>query len=215
MSDTEILERQVIESGDPQAIGQLLQKYHDRLQRVVSFRLDPRLRSRVDAEDVLQDAYVEATQRIEDFKSAASRDEISFFLWLRFITLQKLAQLYRHHIGVKARDARRDSPLNFRASPQASSIELAARLLGNITSPSGAAMREENRLRIEDALNKMDQVDREVLALRHFEQLSNSETAQLLQLSPAAASNRYFRAIKRLKVTMDRMGNESGIYFSN
>ncbi|MCR9291455.1 MAG: sigma-70 family RNA polymerase sigma factor [bacterium] len=206
--DTEFLQHRLIDSGDPQSLGMLMLKYQDRLLRIVRFRLDPRLISRIDADDVLQEGFLEATSRIHEYRSQA--DAVPFFLWLRFIVLQKLTLMHRHHLGVQARDAARDVPIYQTVKPQGTSIVLAAQLLGAMTSPSGAAIREENRRRLEDALNQMEVIDREVLALRHFEQLSNSETASLLKLKPAAASNRYFRAIRRLKDLLQELGH-SGV----
>lgn len=210
-NETEILEQQIIDQDDPHAIGQLILKYQGRLERVVGFRMDNRLRSRVDASDILQDAFVEATQRIDDYKACA--DKMSFFLWLRFITLQKLQQLHRHHLGVQARDAGRDVAIFEPGRGQATSMILAAQLMGKMTSPSHAAVREENKRKLEQALAEMEEIDREALALRHFEHLNNSETAQLLGLSESAASNRYIRAVRRLKSVMERIQNgASGIF---
>lgn len=212
--ETEILEKQIIENDDPQAIGRLIQKYQDRLERVIAFRMDSKLKSRIDPADVLQDAFVEATQRIDDYKSCAQK--MSFFLWLRFITLQKLNQLYRHHLGVQARDAARDVAIYQHVNGPMTSVVLAAQLLGKMTSPSHAAIREENKRRIEKALSEMEDMDREVLALRHFEHLSNIETAQLLELSETASSNRYFRAVRRLKSIMDRIqNNATGVFYDD
>ncbi len=209
--ETELLERRVLERDDPHAIGELIEKYQDRLERVVRFRMDPRLRSRVDSVDILQDAFVEATQRIKDYRACS--DKMSFFLWLRFITLQRLTQAHRHHLGVQARDAGRDVGIYTRTGGRATSIVLAAQLLGNITSPSHAAVREENKRRLEQALAEMEEIDREVLALRHFEQLSNQEVAQLLELNESASSNRYIRAVRRLKSELDRINQgKSGIF---
>ncbi len=209
--ETEILEQKIIEQNDPHAIGAMILRYQDRLERVVAFRMDNRLRARVDAADVLQDAFIEANRRIVDYKLVANR--MSFFLWLRFITLQKLQQLHRHHLGVKARDAGRELAIFEPGHGQATSLVLAAQLLGRMTSPSHAAMREENRRMLEQALSEMEEIDREALALRHFEHLNNAETAQLLGLSESAASNRYIRAVRRLKSVLDRIQNgTSGIF---
>ncbi len=201
--ETEILEQQVIDRNDPQAIGQLILKYQKRLERVIAFRMDRRLRSRLDAADILQEAVIEAAQRIDDYKACS--ENMSFFLWLRFIVIQKLNQMHRHHLAVKARDANRDVAIDRNQPGQATSAVLAAQLLGKMTSPSHAAMRLENKLRLEQALSEMEEIDREILALRHFEHLSNGETAQLLDLSESAASNRYFRALRRLKSVLDSM----------
>ena len=209
--ETEHLERRLISERDPQAVGQLISKYQVRLERVIAFRMDPRLRSRVDAADVLQEAFVEATQRLDDFQACA--DRMSFFLWLRFIALQKLNQLHRHHLGVQARDAGREVAPVRAGNDRATSVVLAAQLLGDLTSPSHAAMRDESRRKLEQALGEMEEIDREVLALRHFEHLSNRETANLLKLNESAASNRYFRAVRRLKSVLDRIqGGTSRIF---
>ena len=197
------MQQQVLDGNVDEAVGQLMQKYQDRLQRIVAFRMDRRLKARVDASDIVQETFFEAIRRLDDYRACA--DRMSFFLWLRFLVLQKLCQAHRHHLGVAARDAARDVPIYGRGAPQATSMMLAAQLLGNRTSPSMAAERNERRQKLEQALGEMDEVDREVLALRHFEQLSNSETARLLDLAETAASNRYVRALKRLKSMMQRL----------
>jgi RNA polymerase sigma-70 factor (ECF subfamily) len=122
-----------------------------------------------------------------------------FFLWLRFITVQKLFQMHRRHLGVKSRDAGREISIYSSPCPQATSAVLAAHLLGKHTSPSLAAMRAEATNRVEKALNSMNEVDREILALRRFEKLKNDQVAKLLNISKTAASNRYIRALERLQ----------------
>lgn len=186
--------------GNPQALGDLLQLFRDKLLRIIHFRMDPRIRSRLDADDILQDAYIEATSRFQDF---VDNQKMPFFLWLRFIAMQKLLQLHRKHLGAKARDAGREISIFAGSQPQATSAVLAAHLLGKHTSPSVAAMRVETTLRVENALNAMNEMDREILALRRFEKLSNSEVAELLEISKTAASNRYIRALQRLKAEVD------------
>ena len=122
-----------------------------------------------------------------------------FYLWLRSLTGQKLIDMHRQHLGAKMRDAAQEVSLYRGALPQASSVSLAAQLLGRLTSASRAAIRAETQIRVQEALNSMDPMDREVLTLRHFEMLSNEEAAQVLGLSKSAASNRYIRALKRMK----------------
>jgi RNA polymerase sigma-70 factor (ECF subfamily) len=185
--------------GCPEAAGELFIRHRDRLRRMVQLRLDHRLQCRLDESDVLQEVYLEFARCLGDY---LRNPALPFFLWLRYIAGVKLQAIHRKHLGVKARDARREMSLCSGAWPQASSISLAAQLLGRHTSPSQAAIRAELQLRVQEALNAMDAIDREVLALRHFEQLTNSETAQLLGLSEAAASNRFVRALKRLKEIM-------------
>ena len=198
--------------GDPHALGELLLQYRDRLTKIISFRIDKRLKGRVDPSDIVQDAFIEVTQRFSEYYN---EQKMPFFLWLRFITVQKLIQVHRHHLGVKARDANREVSIFNGPLPQATSAVLAAQLMGKQTSPSMAAMRVEAKMQLEHALNEMDEIDREVLAMRHFEQLNNAETAKVLNISESAASNRYIRAIKRLQQVMRRNAgsmNESGFH---
>jgi RNA polymerase sigma-70 factor (ECF subfamily) len=182
--------------GDTEALARLWTQHHDRLRRMVQLRLDRRLYGRLDASDVLQEAYVEVARALADY---LRNPAVPFFLWLRFITGRKLQALHRRHLGTKARNAGREVSLYRGALPQASSASLASLLLGHCTTPSQAAMRAELQLRVQEALNSMEAIDREVLALRHFEQLSNAEAAEVLGISEQAASNRYVRALQRLK----------------
>jgi RNA polymerase sigma-70 factor (ECF subfamily) len=188
--------------GDQQALAEAFAHYRDRLRRMVRMRLDRRLQGRVDPSDVLQEAYLDAANRAAEY---AANPTMPLFLWLRFLTGQRLLIVHRQHLGTKMRDVGQEVSLYRGALPQASSVSLAAHLLGRITSPSLAAVRAEVQLRLQEALNSMDALDREVLALRHFEELSNSETAQVLGLQKAAASNRYIRALKRLKEVLSTM----------
>jgi len=189
-------------AGDQQALAELFARYRDRLRRMVKLRLDRRLQGRVDASDVLQDAYLDVAQRAAEY---AASPTMPVFLWLRFLTGQRLLMVHRRHLGAKMRDAGQEVSLYRGALPQASSVSLAAQLLGRMTSPSLAAVRAEMQLKLQEALNGMDPIDREVLTLRHFEELSNAETAAVLGLQKAAASNRYIRALKRLKDVLSSM----------
>jgi RNA polymerase sigma-70 factor (ECF subfamily) len=181
--------------GDRAALGELLARHRERLRLMVRLRLDQRLQGRIDPSDVLQEAYLEAFQRFDDY---ARDPDMPFFLWLRFLTAQRLLILHRRHLAARTRDADRDVPLDG-VLPEASSVALAAQLVGRHTTPSQAAVREETRRRLQDALNDLDPVDREILALRHFEQLTNAEAARVLGLRESAASMRYARALLRLK----------------
>jgi RNA polymerase sigma-70 factor, ECF subfamily len=189
--------------GDQDAVAALFAIYRERLEQMVRLRMDRRLQGRIDASDVLQETYFEAARRVAEF---ALEPTTSVYLWLRFLTAQKLVDLARRHLGSKMRDAGQEISLYRGALPQASSVCLAAQLLGDFTSPSRAVIRAESQLRVQKALNYMDPIDREVLALRHFEQLSNGEVAQVLGLSKAAASNRYIRALKRMKDVLSAVG---------
>lgn len=177
-------------------IQDLFARCHERLRRMVQLRLDRRLQGRIDASDVLQEAFLEASQRLEEFRHSRP---MPVFLWLRFLVAERLTTLHRHHLGVRARDAGRDVSLYSGPLPAASSAALAAHLVGSFTSPSDAAVQAERALRLQQALNEMDAIDREVLSLRHFEQLSRAETAQVLGIQESAAGKRYLRALQRLK----------------
>jgi RNA polymerase sigma-70 factor (ECF subfamily) len=187
-------------SGDPRAPGELFKRYRDRLRRMVRLRLDRRLQGRIDPSDVLQEAFLDFARRLPEY---AADPSTPFYLWLRFLTGQRLIDLHRQHLGAKMRDARQEVSLYRGALPQASSVSLAAQLLGRLTSASQAAIRVETRIRVQEALNSMEPLDREVLTLRHFELLSNEETAQVLGIKKSAASNRYIRALKRLKELLE------------
>ena len=128
-----------------------------------------------------------------------------FFLWLRFLAGQRLVDENRKHLGAAARDAGREISLYHGALPETSSAALAAHLLGRLTVPSQAAIRAERKIRLQEALNSLDPIDREVLALRHFEELSNTEAAAVLGLDKSAASKRYARALIRLKEILASM----------
>ncbi len=177
--------------------GEFLSAHRDRLRRMVAIRLDHRLRGRIDPSDVIQEAFLEATERRPEYDRQS--DPMSPFLWLRFLTLQRLQIVHRRQLGTKARNARREVSIHGGAYPAASSAALAARLLGRDTRASEVAIRSERKRQLQEALDRMDLIDREVLVLRHFEQLSNGECARVLGLSETASTKRYLRALGRLK----------------
>jgi RNA polymerase sigma-70 factor (ECF subfamily) len=193
----DLLER--VQRGDEQALVALVTRYRDRLRRMVRLRLDRRLQGRLDPSDVLQDAYLDVARRAGEYVASPS---LPVFLWLRLITGQRLMALHRQHLGAQMRDAGQEVSLYRGALPQATAVSLAALLLGRLTSPTQAAQRAEVQIRLQEVINAMDPIDRDVLTLRHFEELSNVETAQVLGIQKAAASNRYLRALKRLKDTL-------------
>jgi RNA polymerase sigma-70 factor, ECF subfamily len=182
--------------GDTAAWERLMNAHRGRLGRMVALRLDRRLQSRVDPSDVIQEAYIDAARRLSDY---AKNPEMPFFLWLRFLTGQRLLEQHRRHLGAKARDAGREVSLHRGAYPETTTAHLAAHFLGKLTTPSQAAIRVEQKIRLQEALNSLEPIDREILALRHFEQLSNGEAAVVLGLDKSAASKRYTRALLRLK----------------
>ncbi len=191
---TDLLRRAA--AGDPDALRDLFGRYRDRLKRMVHLRLSRRLHGRVDDSDVLQEALLDVSRRLGEY---TADPRLPFFLWLRHLTGLKLIEMHRRHLGTQLRDADREVTLHRGGLPEADSISLAAQLLGTVTSPSQAAIKAETRLLVQEALNSMDPIDREVLALKHFEQLSTSEIGAVLGLSKAGAGSRYLRAIKRLR----------------
>ena len=206
MSGTRASNAPGFQSSEKQELNELFNSYRNRLRLMVHLRLDRRLQARIDSSDILQEAFLEAATRYEQYQSNPSMPP---FLWLRFLVGQQLVLMLRRHLGVKARAAGREVSLYHGALPEANSQSLAAALLGKLSSPSQAAMRSELQVRLQETLNSMDEIDREVLVLRHFEQLSNVETAQVLGLQERTASKRYLTALRRLK---DALGSMKGFF---
>ncbi len=183
-------------AGDSEAWGALLTGHRERLHRMIRFRLDRRLQGRLDPSDVIQEAYLEASRHLDRYMQQPT---LPFYLWLRGITGNKLLEMHRHHLGTAMRDARREVSLEGGSLMDTTSDALAAQLLGTEDRPSESAIRAEEKARLHQALAEMDPLDREMLALRHFEQLSNAEAAQVIGIQERAAGKRYLRALKRLK----------------
>lgn len=218
------------------ALGPVLESYRERIERMLRMRMDPRVVGRAGVSDVLQDAYVEIARRLPAYlderargaERPASEDAalddahpadveadgetrtgpMPFFLWVRFIAAQSLQQIHRRHLGTAARDAGRDVGLHApgRGLPDASSLLLASALVASGISPSGTVAADEQRELLSEALESLSPEDREVLFLRHFEQLSNKEIAGLLGLSAPGASLRHLRALGRLQAALGRVG---------
>ncbi|MFM7166590.1 MAG: sigma-70 family RNA polymerase sigma factor [Planctomycetaceae bacterium] len=182
------------------ALAHLFAASQPRLERILRFRIDPRIRGRVESADVLQETWLTAARRLREY---LQQPTVSPFVWLRQLVLQTLVDLHRHEFRQR-RDAGREVHEG-NASPLAdTSLSMADILLAQLTSPSGRLVREEEIQQLQQALNALPELDREVLALRHFEQLSNLQTAEVLHLSITAASNRYVRAAARLAEILQR-----------
>jgi RNA polymerase sigma-70 factor (ECF subfamily) len=196
-------------AGDRPAWGALLTAHQERLTRIVTFRMDPRLRGRVDAADIVQEAFVEASAHQDVYFRSPTTP---LFLWLRGVVRNKLLEIHRHHLGTRMRDATRERSLDSRCTPDNSSAALCAFLTAGLTRPSVAAVREEVKAQLTEALDKMDATEREVLTLRHFEQLTNAEAAQVVGIQERAAAKRYLRALERLKNILSELpGGLSGL----
>ncbi len=184
-----------------QALEALFRTHRARLIRMLELRMDPRLRTRVDASDVLQETWVEALERIGSY---LEEPRVPFFLWLRFLAAQRLVTVHRRHLGAKRRDVRRQVPLFTRADfPDVASAVLVRELARDETTPSYGAIRSETQRELLDALDTMRPGDREVLVLRHFEELTNVEAAAELGIAESAASKRYLRALQRLREILE------------
>ncbi|HBE71576.1 MAG TPA: RNA polymerase subunit sigma [Planctomycetaceae bacterium] len=186
--------------GDASARSDLVALYRDRIKRMVSLRMDRRLQSRVDASDIVQDASLEATKRLDEY--FAKTDSMDFFVWLRWLAIDKLLDTHRFHLGAQKRRADQEVSIYSRPVAEATSIALAEHLLGRVTQPSESIQKRELQVALEEALNDLDPVDREVLVLRHFEDLSNNETAAVLGIKKSGASRRYVVALARLRELM-------------
>lgn len=198
--DVRLVER--AKSGEAAAVGELFARHRARLRRMVEMRIDHRLQSRVDPSDVIQEAFLDAAVRVAEYRP---EPQFPVFLWLRLIVGERLLKAHRHHLGAQMRDASREISLYRGPLPAASSMALAAQLLGRHTSPTQAAVRAERLVRIQDALNTLEPIDREILSLRHFEELTHTEAAKALNIEEAAAAKRYIRAMKRLKQVLTSM----------
>ena len=202
VSDQQLLDQLMLAQKDEQLWGELLNAHRARLRITVDLRMQEQLRARVDASDVIQEAFMDATRRLPEY---LENPAVPFFIWLRTLTTQRLAMAHRHHLGTKARDARRETPMFSQPLPDATSIVLLAALIGQFDSPSSVAVHAEQKRILETALAELEPIDHEILILRHFEEMTNSEVAAALDLKPSAAANRYLRALERLKQALHRV----------
>ncbi len=201
MTDPQDIDAAVAED-DERDFARRFTEHRERLKQMLSFRMDPRLRSRTDLSDVLQESYIEAYRRLNHFNR---KPGLSFYVWLRQVTMQRLIDLHRQHLLADKRDVRQEVRLGANHYNAATSAVIAKQLVDRMVSPSQDAIRQEMVAQLESTLEEMDGIDREVLALRHFEELRNSEVAEVLGISEAAASNRYVRALSRLRKDLEKI----------
>jgi len=193
--------------GDAAAINDLLQRHRDALRRMVDLRMDRALSRRVDASDIVQDVLVEANRRLADY---LANPAMPFHLWLRHMARDRMIDAHRRHRVAERRSLDREQPLTAPAGLDHSTMELAAQLFDPELTPAAAATSRELERRFQAAIETLDERDREVVLMRHFEQLSNQEVAQTLELSEAAASMRYLRAMRRLRSLLGKGGDDEG-----
>jgi RNA polymerase sigma-70 factor (ECF subfamily) len=187
--------------GDQSALSDLFETFRPRLVRMVTLRLDASLRRRLDPADVVQEAWLEVARRFPVWRE---KKEPPFHVWLRLVTGQTLAQAHRRHLAAHMRDALREVP-SPESRPSVSAASAADAFVASATTPTQAVQREEVRARVLAALEDLDEVDREIVALRHFEGLSNEEAAAELAIEPAAASKRFTRALVRLRPALQTL----------
>lgn len=179
--------------GDEEAVGPLLERFRARLRKMIELRLDARVRGRVDASDVVQDAFLEATARYAEYRREA---KLPPYVWVRFLVSQNLARAYRNHLGAEARDVRREKDA---VMPGVESERFARDFTDDGTRPDQHAVRAELQGRVQAALESLDPVDREIVTMRHFERMTNAEVGAALSLSAEAVSKRFIRALRRVK----------------
>lgn len=184
--------------GDDAAANRLLERHRAALRRLVAVRMDRAMARRVDASDIVQDVLLEASRRMSDYLRDPA---MPFHLWLRQMAKDRMIDLHRRH-HAQRRDVDRERPLVQRGYPDQSSLDLAAQLKDAELTPAAATIRKELEGRFLEALDDLDEHDREIITMRHVEQLGNSEVAEALGLSPAAAGMRYVRALRRLRAIL-------------
>ncbi|WP_146599926.1 sigma-70 family RNA polymerase sigma factor [Novipirellula aureliae] len=193
---------QQLQQGDLSLFAEAFSRHRPRLWQIIHFRLSDQIRARVDADDVLQDVYLDAEKRLNHFVDG---DFPSLFLWLRLVTAQTLSRVHRRHLATESRSTLRESSRNDGDLFGNTSLCLSQRFIAHLTSPSQAAVKVEMIEEVRSALGEMSDMDREVIALRHFEELTNQEVAMELGITPKAASIRYVRALERLRGVLEKI----------
>jgi len=191
-----------LKSDREEALAKYFSQIRGRLEKIVKFRLDYRLNGRISQSDILQEAYVRAAQRLDGY---LKKPEMPFFVWIRLETQQHILDIYRKHFEAEKRDVRKEISFSRPQHDNAgqTSMALAAHLVAEMTSVSQLIEKSYQIEKLQDSLNTMSELDREVIALRHYEELSNIETAEVLGIETSAASKRYLRALKRLKEILE------------
>ncbi|MEL6106586.1 MAG: sigma-70 family RNA polymerase sigma factor [Planctomycetota bacterium] len=187
-------------SGDDDAVNRLMEKHRKSIRRLVELRLDRKVQRRVDVSDVVQDVMVEASSRLEKYLQDPA---MAFHLWLRQIAWDRIIDTYRRHRVSAKRNMDREQPMAAPAGPDHSTMELAIQLCDPSLTPSAAATQREIAMKVEEAIETLNDQDREIILMRHYEHLTNLEIAEVLGLNPPAASMRYLRAVRRLRETLE------------
>lgn len=187
-------------AGDSEAVDQLLDRHRESLRRMVGMRLDKQIARRVDVSDVVQDVLVEANRRLQSY---LANPAMAFHLWIRQIAKDRIIDAHRRHRVSAKRSVDREQPLVAQGNVDHSTMELAGQLCDPELTPAAAATAQELAVHVQSAIELLEERDREILLMRHYEQLSNQDIAQALSLTEPAASMRYLRALKRLRKLLD------------
>lgn len=193
---------QQLRDGNNASYAMLFDIYSPQLLRIIDFRLDRRLATRIDAEDVLQEVFVSGLKRIDYLRAPETK---SFFVWIRLITRQTLIDLVRHHLGAQQRSVNREHKNDRNSFQSQDSFSIASILVANTTSPSNAVSKRELMQLVESSLQTLSESDREIIALRHFEELTNKQSAEVLEITEKTASIRYVRALTKLKTALSEL----------
>jgi len=192
--------------GATGAVDKLLGEFREPLRKVIGLRLDPAVARRVDASDIVQDVLVEANQRLTEY---LKKPDMPFHLWLRHLAQDRIIDTHRRHRLAQRRSVDREQAIARPAWADESSVSLVAQLIDTERTPTSAAIQLELQRKLNDAVDKLSDDDREIILMRHHEALSNQEVAHALQLTEAAASMRYLRALRRLRTVLVPDGQES------
>jgi RNA polymerase sigma-70 factor, ECF subfamily len=195
-------------TGEAAAVDHLLAEFREPLRRVIDLRLDPVLARRVDASDIVQDVLLEANRRLVEYLRAPG---MPFHLWLRHLAQDHMIDAHRRHRQAQRRSIDREQPMNRPAWADESSIHLAAQLVDSERTPASAAIHQELQRRLEAAMVELGDDDRDIILMRHYEQLSNQDVAAALELTEAAASMRYLRALRKLRAILSPDPNETEV----
>lgn len=192
---------ELAKAKSPEALDELFRRHRERLGRMITVRMDPRLQTRIDASDIIQETLIEANRRIEDY---LDEQPIGFYPWLRQIAWNRMIDVFRRHITSEGRNVGREQPTMQLAD--GSAIDLLNSLEASLTSPSKAVERREVYATVQNAMQTLSTTDRELIVMRHLERLSTRETAEALNISEAAVKTRLLRALQRLRTQLRRYG---------
>jgi RNA polymerase sigma-70 factor (ECF subfamily) len=192
-----------VKAGDEDAVNRLLERHRAPIRRLIELRLDRKVRQRVDVSDVVQDVLIEANGRLDKY---LDDPVMAFHLWLRQIAWDRIIDTYRRHRVSAKRNMDREQPMSAQAGPDQSTMEFVVQLCDPGLTPQAAATQREIAVKVEAAIERLGDADREIILMRHYEHLSNQEIADALGLNPPAASMRYLRSVRRLRELLEAEG---------